>query len=502
MRLKGVIHRRGGATSTGEEGITTKTDTVTDNSLNPDGSVKEYNFPIHACPDLCILGRTNYDFEKKIPKKKNKSKEIAAAETAENQPSSSQTEGNTTSGEGTGDTSGPTSGEGGTTTQTESGSGDQNQKDSSATTGDTTTDSAAVDSDGNPILSGSGEDGLQNTGDSIDAAGGKNEEEFQSDSEDEEPEIEVPKSETRFDANVDIVRKTNFQLACIVQELTKSVYPEEITARDKLEAAGGKNIDDDPNAIAPEASQALLGLAVPKTSSLDSSNIQDFEFPVRLVLNGKPLCGKKTLGFELCDKYNLKLLQPEQMLHEALSFAGRPEPGTMDALNVAALQNAEAIAEEAPGGALNKLKELGLKALELLDEGEVLPPWIYVELIAMKLKSLKASVVKERRENPEGSACNGWILLGFPTTAEEMILFEKKLSEMSSGGLNPGEQWIPPEERPNEEFNKRAQVCDVLVPGKPVDFRKNEIERGVIDGYCILEGSCEVRRIGICLVKY
>ena len=48
---------------------------------------------------------------------------------------------------------------------------------------------------------------------------------------------------------------------------------------------------------------------------------------VRLILNGKPLCGKSSLAQRLAENYNLEVIEIDELVKECMALAGRAELG-------------------------------------------------------------------------------------------------------------------------------------------------------------------------------
>jgi broad-specificity NMP kinase len=47
--------------------------------------------------------------------------------------------------------------------------------------------------------------------------------------------------------------------------------------------------------------------------------------PVRLILNGKPQCGKSSLAQRLAENYNLEVIEVDELIKECMALAGRAE---------------------------------------------------------------------------------------------------------------------------------------------------------------------------------
>jgi len=168
-------------------------------------------------------------------------------------------------------------------------------------------------------------------------------------------------------------RTTNYRVSTVVKEMITQLYPE-------------------PQVIIP-----------PEDPLPD--------VPLRIVLQGKPMCGKKTVARKLGDEFGLEVLECTSILKQAMNLAGRPQEGTLDALHA----NAHVPPDPAGNQYLMELQDCGRRAVDLLDEGEVVPPELYVQMIVAKLQSLKTSM------------STGWVLCGFPSTLDEMRIFEKAL---------------------------------------------------------------------------
>ncbi|CAD7950255.1 unnamed protein product [Amoebophrya sp. A25] len=219
---------------------------------------------------------------------------------------------------------------------------------------------------------------------------------------------------------------TNFRMAAVVNGIVSQLYPE-------------------PQQIVPPADP------LPSV-------------PLRLVLAGKPMCGKKTLARKLADEFGLEVLDPTSVLKQAMNLAGRPQEGTLDALHA----NAHVPPDISGDPYLLALKDCGARAVAIVDEGEVVPPELYVEMIICKLKSLEKSMT------------TGWCLCEFPITLHEMRLFEKALC----GYIEPSQREIP-------DAVQRKKVVEYLIPEAERPPEPYVPEVGGYDLYVLLEASCE-----------
>jgi adenylate kinase family enzyme len=185
-----------------------------------------------------------------------------------------------------------------------------------------------------------------------------------------------------------------------------------------------------------------------------------------MVITGKPLSGKKSIAIRLAEEFGFHILTPQNLVQEALAYAGRPEPGSLEALNI----NQQAVEGIVAGCRhLSRIQELGTQALGILDEGAVLTDEIYVELIVAKLKSLSFN-----------DSHPGWLLLGFPNTVSEARLLEKAMSGFTE-----------PKERPATDAQKRKKKAAICFPPKPQPPPAFVREAGALDCYVHVEASCE-----------
>ncbi|CAD7957266.1 unnamed protein product [Amoebophrya sp. A120] len=222
-------------------------------------------------------------------------------------------------------------------------------------------------------------------------------------------------------------RVTNFRVSTLLKEIITQLYPE-------------------PQQIIPPADPLP-------------------DVPLRIVLQGKPMAGKKTVARKLADEFGVEALECTEILQQAMNLAGRPQEGSLDSLHA----NAHAPRVDASANEyLMQLRECGVRAVQLLDEGEVIPPELYVRMIVCKLKSLEPTMK------------TGWVLSGFPATLEEMRLLEKALCG-----------FIEPSQCEETEGAQRKLAVELLIPGPAKVPEPFVPQQGGYDLYLLLEASCE-----------
>eukprot|EP00397_Hematodinium_sp_SG-2012_P003313 GEMP01003321.1.p1 GENE.GEMP01003321.1~~GEMP01003321.1.p1 ORF type:complete len:1399 (+),score=339.07 GEMP01003321.1:334-4197(+) len=170
--------------------------------------------------------------------------------------------------------------------------------------------------------------------------------------------------------------------------------------------------------------------------------------PLRLIMAGKALSGKKSIAFRLADQYNLKMLVPDEVVREAMTLAGRPESSTFDEMRVSK-DNVEIYVDEAMkknNPHVRELQRLGKEIVEILQNGSEITSEFYVKLMVAKLRAVLADGPVLPYPDPptkdEGELRPfGWVLVGFPRNVQEASSFEWELS-----GFVAEKQKIPTED--------------------------------------------------------
>lgn len=157
------------------------------------------------------------------------------------------------------------------------------------------------------------------------------------------------------------------------------------------------------------------------------------DFPVKACITGKVFSGKTTLAQKICEKYNTNLLSPEQVIQE--STQSLQEPGKL----IEQFFNRLAHIWLTPSA-----KQYAEAAVKALKEGKEVEDKVLVGLLIERIRNLEKS-----------EKSGGWLIDGFPRTANQAQLFEKELTGFE-----------PPKVRKRKAVVKRGLISSLYVNKK------------------------------------
>lgn len=137
-------------------------------------------------------------------------------------------------------------------------------------------------------------------------------------------------------------------------------------------------------------------------------------FPVKCCIIGKPFAGKTTLAATLCERFELTLIVPEELVK-------------------AAVAEAQHVPEE------QRPESLDWQVNAMLSKGKAVSDELLAKLVARACKAIAADPARRQ----------GWIVDGFPSTQAQVELFEFELTG-----------YIPKEKR-----SKNNRKPAILAPG-------------------------------------
>eukprot|EP00930_Biecheleria_cincta_P030071 TRINITY_DN20871_c0_g1_i1.p1 TRINITY_DN20871_c0_g1~~TRINITY_DN20871_c0_g1_i1.p1 ORF type:complete len:1954 (-),score=553.23 TRINITY_DN20871_c0_g1_i1:93-5921(-) len=173
------------------------------------------------------------------------------------------------------------------------------------------------------------------------------------------------------------------------------------------------------------------------------------EVPLKLVITGKALAGKKKVAERLAEAYNLQVIETAAVVRECLHLSKRPDISAENPVDVLSFAGdaAEDFCQrqlEQGNPYFKELQEIGYDIQRLLDNGEAIKDEMYVHMIVTKIRSLfPDDIPKEEDTLAEGSAAEagaatspdggqaeprGWVLVGFPDDGNRLALLERFLS--------------------------------------------------------------------------
>merc|ERR1719506_2988862 len=185
--------------------------------------------------------------------------------------------------------------------------------------------------------------------------------------------------------------------------------------------------------------------------------------PVRLILNGKQLCGKSSLAQRLAENYNLEVIEVDELIKECMALAGRAEADPLRLTVTEVALNRDEEYDEYT----RQLRELGHHMIAALDRGVEIPDETYVDAIVNKIRAVfhKKNYPPPQDDEP----ANGWVLVGYPNTAWQYALLERALSGYTA-----------PELQPKTELDMKLAAASEIAPfAPPITPTEARFEGGV-----------------------
>jgi len=238
--------------------------------------------------------------------------------------------------------------------------------------------------------------------------------------------------------------------------------------------------------------------------------------PLKLLSLGYTFSGRKTLARHLRDKYNIHIIQMNELIEEAFQLSleqGDPRKSSAN------LENAE----NETLSTRSELREVGYAMKAAMEKGQPISDELYIRAVVAKIKEfytalsheellaevsaekakeeqriaevkekLEAEEAKRKKKKKESASqlelelmsqvqkrkyySKGWILLGFPNNYDQLKALEKALSG-----------FVPQDELPVSDAEQRKKRADLVVRAPPVEIVARKLISGGIDCAIILD---------------
>ena len=139
------------------------------------------------------------------------------------------------------------------------------------------------------------------------------------------------------------------------------------------------------------------------------------DFPITVVIIGKPFVGKSTQVRKLTQKYALQLLNVDDLIGSTIQ-SYKTKLITSD-VDTKITDDTETELE------LTQQEQLGKHIISLLEQGNVIDDESYINVIFNEINRLNTV-----QNDEEKRTTNGWVIDGWPITRQQFELFELKLT--------------------------------------------------------------------------